>query len=147
MVAAIRSSVRAGAAERAAEVLIDWVQGGVGGFRSLPPAARKGLLANAATVGATYGAPAPEVTCEQLRDLRLPALVLRGERARPWYRLIAAATAGCLPDAQAAVVPAAAHMSIAENPRDTARLVADFIARREAARTHPDHQEADTANR
>jgi pimeloyl-ACP methyl ester carboxylesterase len=137
MVAAIRASVRAGAAERAAEVLIDWVQGGVGGFRRLPRVVRQRLRANEATVGVTYAAPAPQVTCEQLRALKLPVFILRGERTRPWYRLIASAAAGCLPDAEAAVVPAAAHMTIAENPRDTARLVADFIARREAPKGPP----------
>jgi pimeloyl-ACP methyl ester carboxylesterase len=129
IVAAIRASVWAGESERAAEALIDWVQGGAGGFRRLPPAVQEGLRANAATVGPTYAAPAPRVTCDELRALRLPVLVLRGERTRPWYRLIAEAAAGCIPGAEAAVVPAAGHMAVVENPGGTAGLVAGFIAR------------------
>jgi pimeloyl-ACP methyl ester carboxylesterase len=129
MVAALRASVQAGAAERAAEALIDWVQGGPGGFRGLPRAIQEGLRTNAATVGPTYVAPAPVVTCGQLRALRLPVLILRGEQTRPWYRLIAEAASDCIPSAEAAVIPAARHMAIVENPTGSAGLIARFIAR------------------
>src|SRR5215208_7201794 len=129
IVAALRVSVRGGEAERAAEAFIDWVQWVPGGFRRLPRAVQEGLRANAATVGPTYAAPAPRVTCDELRALRLPVLVLRGERTRPWFRLIAEAAAGCIPGAGAAVVPAAGHMAIVENPGGVAGLVASFIAR------------------
>lgn len=129
MVAALRASVQAGAVERAAEALIDWVQGGPGGFRRLPRAVQEELRANAATVGPTYATPAPVITCGQLRALGLPVLILRGEQTRPWYRVIAEAAAACIPSAEAAVIPAAGHMSIVENPSGSAALVARFIAR------------------
>ena len=127
--AAIRASVQAGAAGRAAETLVDWVQGGPGSFSRLPPEIQEGLRANAGTVGPTYATPAPVVTCGQLRELRLPVLVLRGERTRPFYRLVAAAAADCIPGAESAVIPAARHMTIVENPSGTADLIARFIAR------------------
>jgi len=129
MVAAVRASVQAGAAERAAESLIDWVEGGPGGFRKLSRAIQEQLLANAATVGPTYSAPAPVVTCDQLRALQLPVLIVRGEQTRPWYRLVAATAADCIPGAESAVIPAARHMSIVENPDGSADLIAGFIAR------------------
>ena len=129
MLAAVRASVEAGTAERAAETLVDWVQGGPGSFSRLPPEIQEGLRANAATVGPTYATPAPVVTCEQLRELRLPVLVLRGERTRPFYRLVAAAAADCIPGAASAVIPAARHMTIVENPGGSADLIARFIAR------------------
>jgi pimeloyl-ACP methyl ester carboxylesterase len=128
MVAAARASVEAGASERAAEALIDWVQGGPGGFRRLPRAIQEELLANAATVGPAYAAPAPAVTCGQLRALRLPVLILHGEQTRPWYRLIAEAAAGCIPGAESAVIRGGRHMAIVEDPRSIADLVARFIA-------------------
>jgi pimeloyl-ACP methyl ester carboxylesterase len=87
------------------------------------------LRTNAATVGPTYAAPAPVVTCGQLRALRLPVLILRGEQTRPWYRVIAEATADCIPGAESAVIPAARHMAIVENPSASAGLVARFIER------------------
>jgi pimeloyl-ACP methyl ester carboxylesterase len=129
MVAALRVDVQAGSVDRAAEVLMDWVEGVPDGFRRLPQAAQDELLKNAATVGPTYAVPAPRVTCRQLRRLRLPVLVLRGEQTRPWYRLIAQATANCIRGAEAAVVPAARHMTIVQNPSGTAGLVLSFIMR------------------
>jgi pimeloyl-ACP methyl ester carboxylesterase len=129
MVAVLRVEVQAGAIERAAEVLMDWVEGEPDGFRRLPQATQDELLTNAATVGPTYAAPAPRVTCRQLRQLRLPVLVLRGEQTRPWYRLIAQATANCIRGAEAAIVPAARHMTIVTNPSGTASLVLSFIMR------------------
>jgi pimeloyl-ACP methyl ester carboxylesterase len=129
MVAAVRASVQAGAAERAAETVIDWVQGEPGGFRRLPRAIQQELRSNAATVGPTYAAPAPVVTCGQLRALRLPVLILRGEQTRPWYRVIAETAADCIPSAESAVIPAARHMAIVEDPSSIAGLVARFIAR------------------
>jgi pimeloyl-ACP methyl ester carboxylesterase len=65
----------------------------------------------------------------QLRRLRLPVLVLRGELTRSWYRLIAEATANCIRGAETAIIPAAGHMSIVKNPRGTASLVLSFIGR------------------
>ncbi len=129
LVAALRVHVGAGSVERAAEGVIDWVEGEPDGFRRLPQATQDELLTNAATAGPTYAVPAPRVTCRQLRGLRLPVLVLRGEQTRPWYRLIAEATASCIRGAETAVIPAARHMTILENPSGTASLVLRFIMR------------------
>jgi pimeloyl-ACP methyl ester carboxylesterase len=129
VVAAIRTSVQAGADDQAAEALIDWVQGGPGGFRRLPPTTQDEIRTNAATVGPTYAAPAPLVTCEQLRALRLPVLIVRGEQTRPWYRLIAEAAAGCIPGAESAVIPAGRHLAIVEDPGGCAGILSRFIAR------------------
>ena len=129
MIAALQVNVRAGSVERAVEELMDWVEGGPGMFRRLPPTTQHELLTNAATVGPTYAVPAPRVTCRQLGGLQLPVLVLRGEQTRLWYRLIAEATANCIRGAEAAVVTAARHMTIVKNPSGTARLVLSFIMR------------------
>lgn len=129
MVVAVRAAARAGVPERIAESLIDWMQGGPGGFMRLPREARDQMVANAATAGPMFGTPAPRVTCDQLRALSIPVLVLRGETTRPWFRLIAEATAGCLPQAESGVVPGVGHMSVVENPPATATRVANFISR------------------
>ena len=70
MVAALRVQVQAGSVERAAEDLMDWVEGERGGFHRLPHATQDELLANAATAGPTYAGPAPRVTCGRLHELR-----------------------------------------------------------------------------
>ena len=69
MVATVKASVQKGDNERAAEVLIDWVQAGAGGFSQLPQTDREGFLANAKTIGPNIAAPAPTVTCDELHAL------------------------------------------------------------------------------
>jgi pimeloyl-ACP methyl ester carboxylesterase len=128
MLEAIRSFARSGEHERATVAMIDWVQGGLG-FGGLRASVQHVLLANARTTGPTFAAQPPAVTCDHLRGLRVPTYVLRGEHTRTWYRLIGEAVAACIPGAELAAVPAAAHMSIVENARAVARLIRAFLAR------------------
>ena len=137
LVAAIRGRAEAGDVRRASEMLIDWVQGGAGGFRRLPAQAQETLLANAHTIGPTYGAPPPAIACEELAALRLPVLVLHGERTRKWYRRVARGTADCIPAAALARVEGGSHMIVIENPAGTARAVANFIRRQPHSALRP----------
>jgi pimeloyl-ACP methyl ester carboxylesterase len=129
LVSTIAERVGAGALEDASKALVDWVQADAGGFRRLPREVQDQLLANAPTIGPTFAAPPPQVPCEQIGGLRLPVLVVRGERTRLWYRLIAEATASCIPGAESVQIADAAHMVIVEQPRRTAALIRRFIAR------------------
>lgn len=129
MMAAMQSLVRAGDDARAAETLIDWVQGGAGGFSSLPKAARDGLLENARTIGPTFAVAARNVSRDQLTNLRVPTLVLNGERSRPWYRLIGESVSGAIPGSEHEMIPDAGHMAIVENPLATATLILAFLSR------------------
>jgi pimeloyl-ACP methyl ester carboxylesterase len=88
------------------------------------------MVANAGTAVPTFEAPPPHVTCDQLRQLTIPVLVLRGEHTRAWFRFISEGTVECLPHAEEGIIPAAGHMSIVENPTGAARLVGAFISRR-----------------
>jgi pimeloyl-ACP methyl ester carboxylesterase len=129
MVAEVRALVSAGRDERGAETLIDWVQGGTGGFGRLSAAVREGLLLNARTVGPTFATAAPTVTCDLLQQLRMPTLVMNGADTRLWYRRVGEAVAACIPGAETAVIPAAGHMAIVENPEETAALLLAFLTR------------------
>lgn len=129
MIATVRKLAQEGQDERAAEVLINWVQGAPGGFIKLPAAVREGMLANAKTAGPTFAVRAPEVSCDQLRKLSVPTLVLNGERTRVFYRLIAHTVASCVPGAESATIPSSSHMTIVENPSQTVALVQPFLAR------------------
>jgi pimeloyl-ACP methyl ester carboxylesterase len=129
MMAALQSFVRSGSYEDAARTLIDWVQGGPGGFSRLPETARRGLLANAATVGPTFAGAVPSVSRAELQALRLPTLVLSGERTRDWYQVVADAVTSAIPGAERGVIPAAGHMAIVENPDATAAQLLAFVGR------------------
>jgi pimeloyl-ACP methyl ester carboxylesterase len=123
----MRSLAHAGRHDAASRALIDWVQNSDAGFDGLDAEARQGLLDNAMTIGPMFTAPPPTVTCEQLRRLEAPTLVLHGARTRIYYRLVAQRAAACLPNAALASVPDCGHMSIVENPAGVAALLGDFL--------------------
>jgi non-heme chloroperoxidase len=123
----IRRLVRAGDDDAAARGLVEWLQDSERGFEDLPATAKDGLLANAKTIGPTFSVPPPNVTCDRLRELGVPALVLHGARTRLFYRLVAERAAACLPNAQLQAIPACGHMSIVENPAAIASLLRDFL--------------------
>ena len=125
----IRRLVGDGDDAAAARALVDWLQNSSRGFAELPPQAQEGLLANAKTIGPTFSAPPPQVTCNRLSQLDVPALVLYGARTRMFYRLVAERAAACLPNARLQTVPACGHMSIVENPESVASLLRDFLRR------------------
>jgi pimeloyl-ACP methyl ester carboxylesterase len=128
MLATVRAQAAAGQDEEAARSLTDWIQGG-GGFDALPPDVRRGLLDNAATVGPTFSRAAPALSCDDLRALQVPTLVLNGERTRLYYRLIGERLAACLPAGTHQTIPDAAHMTIVERPAETAAIISSFLAR------------------
>ncbi|HEV8394810.1 MAG TPA: alpha/beta hydrolase [Vicinamibacterales bacterium] len=125
----VRALVGADKHLEAAEVFIDWVQGGPGGFSSLPEAARQGLHDNARTLGPTIAGSQPDVSPASLRGLRMPSLVVIGEQTRGFYRLIGEVTAGGIPGGRLAKLPGCSHMTIVEAPEGTATLLGDFLSR------------------
>jgi pimeloyl-ACP methyl ester carboxylesterase len=129
MLATVKTLAATGCDQQAARVLTDWIQGGPGGFDGLLPGVRSGLLDNASTVGPTFAHDAPPVTCDGLRGLLVPALVLNGERTRLYYRLIGEHLASCLPAGAHRTIAGAAHMTIVERPAETAALIASFLER------------------
>jgi pimeloyl-ACP methyl ester carboxylesterase len=133
MLEAVQALSRQGGDEHAARMLVDWLQGGPGRFARLTQDAQQVLLQNAKTVGPTFSRAAPSVACGQLRGIRVPTLVLRGEHTRPYFALIADTTASCLPDASAAQVPGAGHMTIVERPAETAARLFEFLQQAPAA--------------
>jgi pimeloyl-ACP methyl ester carboxylesterase len=125
----VRTLVGAEKHLEAAEVFIDWVQGGPGGFSRLPEAARQGLHDNALTLGPTIAGSQPDVSPASLRGLRMPALVAIGEQTRGFYRLIGEVSAAGIPGARFAKLPGCGHMTIVEAPQRVAALLDDFLAR------------------
>lgn len=123
----VQMLVNQGDDESATRAMIDWTQGGPGGFTLLPPDAQHVLLQNAASVGPTFSRPAPEVTPQQVSTLPMPTLVLRGARTRLYYRLIAETVASAVPNARRAQVPDAGHMSIVERPEAVGALLQPFL--------------------
>jgi non-heme chloroperoxidase len=129
LVATIRTAVSAGMDERAAEQLIDWVQAGAGRFSDLPAKVQEQVHANARTIGPTYSSSSPRIACDDLRKLRVPVLVVSGDKTRHWYQMIARHTKDCIPQAEISTIRNAGHMLIAQQPLATATVLAGFFKR------------------
>ena len=125
----VRALVDADRHVEAAELFIDWVQGGAGGFASLPESVRRGLHENAPTLGPTIAGSQPDVSPASLSSLHVPALVVNGAQTRGYYRLIGEVSASGIPGARLARLPGCGHMAIVEAPSETATLLQDFLTR------------------
>jgi pimeloyl-ACP methyl ester carboxylesterase len=123
----LQSLIQAGQDGRAAEILVDWAQGGPGGFAKLPIAVRQIFLSNTKTMAPTFAAGTTNITCDDLRGLRVPTLMLSADHTRLFYRLIAEAVASCVPGAVAGQITSAGHMSIFEQPNQSAARWMAFL--------------------
>jgi len=123
----VRALVDAEKHLEAAELFIDWVQGGTGGFTRLPESVRQGLHDNARTLGPTIAGSQPDVSPASLRGLRMPSLVVTGEQTRGFYRLIGEVTAAGIPGARLSKLPGCSHMTIVEAPGETAAMLERFF--------------------
>ena len=94
---------------------------------------QKRWLANANTWPLVLkGPPSPGVTCEQLGDLRVPALILESEYALPFFVQANKKLLECLPPGtNTGLVPSAPHIWYSVNPRAGANAILAFLAAHE----------------
>jgi pimeloyl-ACP methyl ester carboxylesterase len=69
------------------------------------------------------------VTCKDAGALRMPVLVVEGEKTTAVMHAIARALLPCLPDVKHVVLPGATHTIQFDAPEAMARVVADYLAR------------------
>jgi pimeloyl-ACP methyl ester carboxylesterase len=125
-----RAAARAGDGRRAAELLHAWLSGEEPGALAQLPDDRQRLWSdNLRAVIASALAPVPPpLSCADVARLRVPVLVVRGERATPFFRLVCDTLAGCLPPGTGReVVARAGHDSYLDEPRAFQRIVLGFI--------------------
>jgi len=102
-------------------------------FDRAPAPRQQRWLANAKTWPLVLnGTSPPAVTCEQLGDLRVPALILQSEYARPPFLQANKRLLECLPPGtKTALVPGAPHIWYSVNPRAGANAILTFVAAHE----------------
>lgn len=96
----------------------------------LPDERRSVVLENAGTLLPmlrTYY-ESPRLSCEQLRHLNVPTLVITGEFSPRISRLNDEIIANCLPDSEVKILKGASHGLQIENPEGFNDLVLDFLA-------------------
>ncbi|HKP54713.1 MAG TPA: alpha/beta hydrolase [Chloroflexia bacterium] len=114
-----------------------FIEGAVGReeWEKLTPRVRAAMMKDAPemAVSATspdYQARMPDLTCEEIAQIEAPTFLLYGERSPRMYRLINDELARCLPHAEQATIPEAAHVLHSHNPEAHDRLVLDFLERK-----------------
>jgi non-heme chloroperoxidase len=122
------AAVKAGDPKQAAILLYDTVVDEPGAFHKLPPERQQRILDNAKTIGLEQVSDAIPITCEELGALRIPALVVRGEKTRANFRYGVEALLGCLPKTtELAIIPGAHHAWNMANPEASAKAILNFI--------------------
>ncbi len=100
-----------------------------GRFAALPPEARHGVMQNSGffKMIARSSDPYPDLPVASLRRLRMPVLVITGEKTVAINRRINEELSSLIPRARSATIPAAGHGSPRENPRAFTEVVEDFL--------------------
>jgi pimeloyl-ACP methyl ester carboxylesterase len=101
-------------------------------FDKLPAQLREILLDNARTLPLLFGAPPPNVTCEMLRGVKAPTLVVRGERTPQIFSRINDEVGRCVAGSKLVVISNASHPMSYDNPADFNRAVLNFVAKMSA---------------
>ena len=124
----MKEAVKCGDSAKATELLYDYVAGEAGAFKKLSDERKKVYLDNAKTIGPTLSGALYPLTCEKLGTIRVPTLVVRGERTIPYYALSTDALIRCLhPGYDAVLVPDGNHLWYAEKPEETRKLLMDWF--------------------
>jgi non-heme chloroperoxidase len=106
---------------------------GEGTFDRMPERTRNAMMKNAPEMSAAtladYATFMPDFTCEDARRIEAPTLLMRGERSPRMYYIINDELAGCIPNAEQALIHNAAHVLHAQNPQEHDRVVLGFLER------------------
>lgn len=107
---------------------------GEGAWEKLPPRARNGVMKDAPELAVatqtSFERHMLPITCDELRWIEAPTLLLRGENSPLMYRLINDEVARCIPQATQALIPDAAHVLHTQNPERHDSIVLDWLAQR-----------------
>ena len=116
-----------------------FIEGAVGRdeWGKLTPRVRAAMMKDAPEMSVTatsrdYAARMPDLACAEIALIEAPTLLLRGDRSPRMYSLINDELARCLPHAEQATIPNAAHVLHSHNPEAHDRLVLDFLGRYKA---------------
>jgi pimeloyl-ACP methyl ester carboxylesterase len=127
-----RAAAKAGDARQAVMLLWAAVLDDPDAFQKASPVQQQRWLDNANTLALSFAdttGRALTVTCEQLGGLKVPALVVTGEKSRASFRYSNEMLVSCLPKGTAsAVVPNAPHNWFAVNPTAAAKAILAFTA-------------------
>ena len=128
--APMMAAIKQGDAVQATKLLSAVVNGEpVENFEKLPPPLRQMLLDNARTLPLLFAAPPESVTCDALRTIKAPTLVIRGANTPLIFSKTNEVVARCIPGSESIAIPDASHVMSYQNPQGFNQAVLDFIRR------------------
>lgn len=96
-------------------------------FESIPQSLRQILLDNGRTLAPLFAAPPVMISCEQLRAVKVPTLIVRGERTPAVFSTITEMVNDCIVGSKVAIIPKASHTMSYDNPPEFNRAVLNFL--------------------
>jgi pimeloyl-ACP methyl ester carboxylesterase len=124
---AFEAAIDAGEPDAAKRIIDYW--GGDGSFDAMPDAAQDYCRATASSNVLDWrSVKTTDINPEDLAQLDIPVLAVRGGLANPAMVAITDALTENLPDVRMATVDGASHFLITTHADDCARLLADFLA-------------------
>ncbi len=115
---------RAGAPEAAFEGYFDYYNGAPGFWSRMPAAAKQKILLLAPVVTAALtAADASGLGLNDLRGLKIPALVVKGANTDPVHARLSEIVAAAIPQAQLTSIAGAGHMSSLTHPAEITALI------------------------
>ena len=125
----VMAALKAGDSTSATKQLSALVTGtSVEDIDKFPAVLRQGLLDNARTLPLLFAARATPITCETLRGIKHPTLVVHGERTPRFFTAITAEVSRCIAGSKPMTISKASHAMSYDNPAEFNRVVMAFIA-------------------
>ena len=124
---AMFAALKAGDPARATRLLVPVVTGEP--FEKAPAPLQQLLLDNARTLPLLFATPVSTVTCDQLKTITAPTLLVRGERTPRIFARTNVVAEACIPDSRQVVIANASHAVSYDNPSAFNRVVLEFVSR------------------
>lgn len=116
--------------EQGVRLFIDCVSGAPGSFDHIPEAARMRMMDNARSLQAETVTPDyfTEITPQQVEQIPLPILFLRGENSPRMFHLILDRLIESVKDPRQGTIPNASHSMASNNPQAFNAMVMEYLA-------------------
>ena len=126
--APMMAALKQGDAVQATKLLSALVNGEpVENFEKLPPVLRQMLLDNARTLPLLFAAPPESVTCDALRTIKTPTLVIRGANTPLIFSKTNEVVARCIPGSESIAIPDASHVMSYQNAAAFNQALLQFV--------------------
>jgi pimeloyl-ACP methyl ester carboxylesterase len=125
-----RAAANAGQLKEAAQLLINAViNRGEDVWQKASEASRAMMLENARTLPLLFSAPPPPpLSCDQLKQITLPALVINGEETTEYFQRIGQRVMECMPGCKRIVIQHTTHAAQDQDAETYNRVLLDFLA-------------------